>query len=69
MNEELKYYSYLGVRVLELISICLFVFGFIWNSTEILNLTTPQFMMLYGGLGTVVSEILARWFGKKKIKR
>lgn len=58
--------KYIAVRYLELFCIAIFIFGFLWNGTEIMNLTTPQFLMLYGGAGAVVSEILARLFSKKK---
>lgn len=57
---------YLAFRYLEIICIGAFIFGFLWNGTEVMQLTTPQFMMLYGGAGAVVCEILARVFSKKK---
>ena len=57
---------YLVFRYLEIICIGAFVFGFLWNGTEVMKLTTPQFMMLYGGTGAVICEILARVFSKKK---
>jgi len=60
--------SYLVARVIELLCIGAFVFGFLWNGTEVMNLTTPQFMMLYGGSGAVIAEVVARIF-KKKQKR
>ena len=65
MTEETNI-KYLAVRYIECFCIALFIFGFLWNGTEILNLTTPQFLMLYGGFGAVISEILARIFNKKK---
>jgi len=58
--------KYLVFRYVECFCIALFIFGFLWNGTEILNLTTPQFLMLYGGSGSIISEILARLFSKKK---
>jgi hypothetical protein len=58
--------KYLIFRYLEIICVGAFIFGFLWNGTEVLNLTTPQFLMLYGGTGAVVCEILARVFSKKK---
>ncbi len=58
---------YLAMRYLEIICVAIFIFGFLWNGTEVLNLTTPQFLMLYGGMGAVICEILARIFSKKKI--
>ena len=54
--------AYLAFRYIEGICIAVFVFGFLWNGTEILKLTLPQFMMLYGGCGAAISELLARLF-------
>lgn len=67
IEEELGVSGYGVIRFVEIICIAVFVFGFLWNGTEILDLSTPQFMMLYGGIGAVVSEGLARLFSKKKI--
>lgn len=58
--------KYLAMRYIECFCIAIFIFGFLWNGTEVLNLTTPQFLMLYGGTGTVLSELLARLFSSKK---
>lgn len=58
--------KYLAMRYIECFCIALFIFGFLWNGTEMLNLTTPQFLMLYGGSGATISEILARLFIRKK---
>lgn len=68
MTNETKPIQYLAARYLEILCISLFIFGFLWNGTEMMNLTTPQFLMLYGGAGAVICEILARLFSKKKIK-
>jgi hypothetical protein len=66
MSEESDI-KYLATRYMEILCIALFIFGFLWNGTEILDLTTPQFLMLYGGTGAIVCEVLARLFkGKKK---
>ena len=62
---ENKTHIYYGIRFVEVICIGIAVFGFLWNTTEMLNLTTPQFMMLYGGSGAIISEIIARIFKKK----
>lgn len=63
---ESKPIQYLAARYLEILCISLFIFGFLWNGTEVMNLTTPQFLMLYGGAGAVICELLARLFSKKK---
>ena len=65
-NKERKSNGYLAARYIELLCISLFIFGFLWNGTEVMNLTTPQFLMLYGGAGAVICEVLARLFSKKK---
>ena len=57
---------YLGARVVEVISIGIFVFGLLWEGTLVLNLNTPEFMMFYGGVGAIISEVLARIFKKKQ---
>ncbi len=53
------------IRFVEIACIGLFVFGLIWNTSEILKLTVPQFMMLYGGVGAGVCESIIRWSKKK----
>ena len=58
--------KYLAVRYIECFCIALFIFGILWNGTEILDLSTPQFLMLYGGLGAIICELMARLFSKKK---
>jgi len=62
--------KYLAVRYIEMICIGIFVFGFLWEGTIVMNLTTPQFLMMYGGCGAVISEILSHLFKKKpKVKK
>jgi hypothetical protein len=68
MEEEIKEYGYIAVRLIEFISIAAIIFGAAWEGTETFNLSMPQFCMLYGGIGAVVSEILARLL-KKNIKK
>lgn len=60
--------SYIIARYIEMVCIGAFFFGLFWEGTIRINLNTPQFLMLYGGSGAVVSEIIARLF-KKKIKK
>ena len=62
MDNEIVKSGYTAIRYIEGICIAVFVFGFLWNGTEILQLSFPQFMMLYGGVGAVVSEAMARLF-------
>lgn len=66
MNNQEPTLPYMITRFVEVFCIGAFIFGFLWNGTEVLNLTTPQFMMLYGGTGAIVSEVLARIFKKKQ---
>ncbi len=58
--------KYLATRYIECFCIALFIFGLLWEGTERFSLTTPQFMMMYGGMGAIVTEVLARIFSKKK---
>ena len=64
---DTKRIGYLAARYIEVLCVSLFIFGFLWNGTEVLNLTTPQFLMLYGGSGAVICEVLSRLFSKKKL--
>ena len=67
-DEERNTNIYLGIRFVEMICIGIAVFGMLWKGTEVLNLDTPEFMMVYGGSGALISEIIARVFKKKIIK-
>ena len=66
MDEDVKHWSYVATRLIELICIAAVIFGALWEGTELFNLSLPQFLMLYGAMGAVVSELLARLLGKKK---
>jgi len=68
MNNELKNSLYVGARYIQIFCIAIFVFGLLWEGTEILKLTFPEFMMLYGGSGAVIMEAFTRIFAKKKRK-
>ena len=57
--------KYLAIRYIEMICIGVFVFGALWEGTIVMNLSTPQFLMIYGGCGALISEVLARLFKKK----
>lgn len=68
MAEEKKVSNgYLAARYIEIICIAAFIFGFLWNGTEMVNLTMSQFLILYGGVGAIICEAFARIFSKKKI--
>ena len=69
MEEEIKQNVYLAFRYIEGICIAVFVFGFLWEGTEILKLTLPEFMMLYGGSGAVICEFMARFIAKQFKKK
>jgi len=69
MEEEMKKNAYVGVRIIECLCVAIFIFGMLWEGTEVLQLSFPQFMMLYGGLGAVLSEGLARLFNKQLKKK
>lgn len=73
MENEVVKTTYLAFRYIEGICIAVFIFGFLWEGTELLKLSLPEFMMLYGGTGAILSEGLARLFlkmiKKKKPKK
>ncbi len=48
MDDELKKNAYATIRLIECLCIGIFIFGFLWEGTEILRLTFPEFMMVYG---------------------
>ena len=64
IEEETKITKYVVARLVQLICIGAFVFGALWEGTIRFNLTTPQFLMVYGATGAIISEILARLFKK-----
>jgi len=68
VNESIKN-VYLAFRYIEGICIAVFVFGMLWEGSEIFNLSFPEFMMLYGGLGAVISEFIARFLSKQIKKK
>jgi hypothetical protein len=68
VEEEIKISKYVIIRLVQLICIGAFVFGGLWEGTIRFNLTTPQFLMIYGGTGAIISEILARMFKKYEKK-
>jgi len=61
MSEE-EINKYVIIRLVQLICIGAFLFGALWEGTIRFNLTTPQFLMVYGGTGAVISEVIARFF-------
>lgn len=67
-NNEVKTNIYYGIRFIQIICIGLAVFGGLWKGTEVLNLDTPGFLMVYGGSGALISEVVARIFKKKITK-
>ena len=67
-QQETKTNIYYGIRFVQVLCIGVFVFGMLWQGTETFNMSTPQFMMFYGGAGAVISEVVARLFKKKIIK-
>lgn len=64
-ENETKTNIYYGIRFIQMICIGIAVFGALWKGTEVMNLDTPGFMMVYGGSGALVSEVIARIFKKK----
>jgi len=62
-------YKYVAVRFIQLISIGAFIFGTLWEGTIRFNFSTPQFLMVYGITGAVISEALARLFKHMEKKK
>ena len=69
MENEEKKSVYLIIRYIEGLCIAVFVFGLLWNGTDVLKLSFSQFMILYGGMGAVISEVLARIIYKQVKKK
>jgi|GEM_PF-3507477 len=67
-QQETKTNIYYGIRFVQVLCIGVAVFGALWKGTEVLNLDTPEFMIVYGGSGALISEVIARLFKKKIIK-
>lgn len=67
-QNETKTNIYYGIRFIQVLCIGIATFGALWKGTEVLNLDTPEFMIVYGGSGALISEIVARVFKKKIIK-
>jgi len=66
MEEANRKYVYIAVRMIELISIAAVIFGVMWNGAETLQLKVSEFMMAYGAIGAIVSEITARLLKPKE---
>ena len=69
MNEDRKNIIVLGLRVIQLLTLGVFVSGFVWGSSDWLLATvlvgvpiTPLsvLMMLYGSVGSIVVEVTIR---------
>ena len=67
-DNETKTNIYYGIRFVQILCIGIAAFGALWKGTEVLNLDTPEFMMVYGVSGALISEIVARVFKKKIMK-
>jgi len=63
MSEDINT-KYVVIRLVQLICLGAFVFGALWEGTIRFNLTTPQFLMVYGGTGAIITEAMARAFKK-----
>lgn len=68
MDKENKNMIYYAMRFIQVLCIGIAVFGALWKGTEIFNLDTPSFMMVYGSAGALLSEGIARLFKKKHLK-
>jgi len=68
MNEAWRGRTYIGVRMLELLFVAAFVFGAMWEGAELLRLRVSQFLMLYGLIGMMASEAVARALQRRPAK-
>ena len=62
MEQNTKESAYIAIRIIECLSVATFIFGTLWEGTEIFKLSAPEFLMLYGAAGAIISELLARIF-------
>ena len=60
---------YIYLRLGEAFCLVVFLFGFMWNASEYLNLTLPQYMMLYGGSGALLIESVVQIIKKKGLDK
>lgn len=60
MNKKQKKIAYIGIRMLEVVFIAMFILGIMWSGANVLNLTVPQFLMLYGAVGAGTCEVTAQ---------
>lgn len=58
--EDIKKPAYIGFRFIEGLCIAVCIFGVLWEGTELMDLSLPQFMIVYGGMGAVITEIMSR---------
>jgi hypothetical protein len=74
-STDYKKLGVLGLRFIQLISISLFVVGFIWGGSDFLSSLLPKdgpvtplsvLLMLYGIMGSVVIEVAIRIVQRKK---
>lgn len=69
MNKEKASDLYIGLRFLEIVCIVVFMFGFMWHTSEVYELTLQQWMMLYGGSGALLIEAVVRIIKKKGLDK
>lgn len=60
MDETNRRYVIIFLRFVELLSISVFILGAMWQGADMMKLSLPQFMMLYGLITAVASELAVR---------
>lgn len=60
MEKENKMLAVGVLRVVQAIGIAVAVIGLMWQGTESLKLSVPQFLILYGIVAATISEIAIR---------
>lgn len=66
MNGGWKTDAVTGLRVIEALCVGFFILGVMWQGADVLKLTLPQFLMLYGGVGAIISDLAARVLGRQQ---
>lgn len=75
MNEQWRKPAIIGLRMVQLLAGALVALGALWALADVLQLTLPQFMVLYGFVGVVAPEFPIRLLkhktepGQKKFRR
>jgi hypothetical protein len=65
MDNEHKRNTVIGFRLVQMTCVAAIIFGLMWEGGIGLEMRLSQFMILYGVIGALVSELLARLLAPK----